>query len=85
MIMNKLKILKSALESRNDEIENYQINIDNYTLAIEKINAEHGDNQPIVEFRDNLSNLLESHKIEQLKSIIIRDVIAEQITEMEAS
>ena len=85
MIMNKLNILKSALESRNDEIENYQINIDNYTLAIEKINAEHGDNQPIVEFRDNLSNLLESHKIEQLKSIIIRDVIAEQITEMEAS
>lgn len=83
--MNKLKILKSALESRNDEIENYQINIDNYILAIEKINAEHGDNKPIVEFRDNLSNLLESHKIEQLKSIIIRDVIAEQITEMEDS
>jgi predicted DNA-binding protein len=83
--MNKLEILKSALESRNDEIENYQINIDNYTLAIEKINAEHGDNQPIVEFRDNLSSLLESHKIEQLKSIIIRDVIAEQITEMEDS
>lgn len=83
--MTKLEILKSALEHRNDEIENYQINIDNYTLAIEKINAEHSDNQPIVEFRDNLSNLLETHKIEQLKSVIIRDVIAEQITEMEDS
>ena len=81
----KIETLQSALEGRNSEIEEYQINIENYTRAIKKINAEHGDNQPILEFRDNLSNLLESHKIEQLKSIIIRDVIAEQINEMEGS
>ncbi len=83
--MSKLKTLQSALEARNDEVDNYQINIDNYTRAIEKINAEHADNPEILKFRDNLSQLLESSKIEQLKALIIRDVIAEQINEIEAS
>ena len=83
--MKNIEILQSALESRNNEIEEYQINIENYTRAIEKINAEHADNPPIVEFRDNLSALLESHKVEQLKAIIIRDVIADQLNEIEAS
>jgi len=83
--MKKLEVLQSALQSRNDEIDEYQINIDNYTRAIEKINAEHSDNPAIVEFRDYLSELLASSKIEQLKTIIIRDVVAEQITEMEDS
>ena len=83
--MNKLETLKTAVEGRNDEILNYQINIDNYERAIEKINAEHLDKPAIVEFREQLINLLESSKTEQLKSIIIRDVIADQIAELEAS
>jgi Cys-tRNA synthase (O-phospho-L-seryl-tRNA:Cys-tRNA synthase) len=83
--MNKLQTLQSALEPRNDEILNYQINIDNYTRAITKINDEHADNLALIEFRDNLSDMVESHKTEQLKAIIIRDVIADQITELEAS
>jgi hypothetical protein len=82
--MNKLETLKSAFEGRNDEIENYQINIDNYARAIDKINTEHADNAAIIEFRDNLTNLLTTSKIEQLKAIIIRDVIADQLAEMEA-
>jgi hypothetical protein len=83
--MNKLQTLQSALEPRNDEILNYQINIDNYTRAIAKIDVEHSDNPAMVEFRDGLVDLVESHKTEQLKSIIIRDVIADQIAELEAS
>ena len=83
--MNKLEILKSALNSRNDEVENYQINIDNYTRAIQKIEENYLENTKIVEFRDNLIDLLESSKTEQLKSIIIRDVITEQVKEMEDS
>lgn len=85
MIMSKIDTLKSALSGRNDEIEEYQINIDNYTRAIKKIDAEHADNPAMVDFREKLANMLEAHKIEQLKSIIIRDVIADQITESEAS
>jgi len=80
--MQKIDTLKSALIAREEEILGYQINIDNYTLAIEKINKEYSDNPAIVEFRDRLSELLESHKTEQLKAIIIRDVIADQLKDI---
>jgi hypothetical protein len=82
--MTKLETLKPALESRNEEIANYQINIDNYTRAIDKINLEHFDNPAMIEFRDHLANMLNSSKTEQLKVIIIRDVIADQLTELGA-
>lgn len=82
--MNKLETLQSALKTRNDEILGYQINIDNYSRAINKINAEYTENLAMVEFRDRLTEMLESHKTEQLKAIIIRDVIADQLTELEA-
>ena len=84
-IMKKLESLQSALVARNDEFLGYQINIDNYTRAIDKINAEHQNNPAMIEFRDRLSEMLESNKTEQLKSSIIRDVIADQLTEMEES
>jgi hypothetical protein len=83
--MEKREILQSALDARNDEFLGYQVNIDNYIRAIDKINAEHQNNPAMIEFRDRLADMLESHKIEQLKSMIIRDVIADQLNEMEAS
>lgn len=83
--MNKLETLKSNLVSRNTEVENYQINIDNFDRAIAKINADYSDNTDMIEFRDHISNILKSNKKEQLKAIIIRDVIAEQISELEAN
>lgn len=83
--MNKLETLQSALSGREEEILGYQINIDNYTRAIAKINAEHAGNPAMIEFRDRMSDLLASSKTEQLKAIIIRDVIAEQLAELEAS
>lgn len=82
--MNKLETLRSALAAREDEVVGYQINIDNYIRAIAKINTEYADNPAMVKFGDRLSELLEGHKIEQLKAIIIRDVIADQLSEMEA-
>lgn len=82
--MNKKEILKAALDNRNQEIFEYQINIDNYRLAIEKINNEYFANPAMIEFKDRLSKLLEEHLTEQLKSVIIRDVIADQLAELEA-
>lgn len=82
--MNKLTTLKEALTARDDEIMGYQINIDNYRRAIAKINAEHAGNPAMVEFRGRLSDMLASSETEQLKAKIIRDVIAEQIQELEA-
>ena len=67
--MNKLQILQEALKPRNDEILNYQINIDNYIRAIDKINTQYADNPDLIEFRDNLATQVKNHTTEQLKSI----------------
>ena len=82
--MNKIDTLKTALEGRNQEILGYQINIDNYVRAIAKINAEHADNAAMIEFRDQLADMLTSNRTEQLKTTVIRDVIVDQLTELEA-
>jgi uncharacterized transporter YbjL len=81
--MDRLETLKGAVEARNDEILGYQINIDNYERAIAKINKEYSDKPEILKFRDQLIDMLESHKTEQLKTIIIRDVIVDQLKEIE--
>lgn len=83
--MTKLEILRSALVARDEEIMGYQINIDNYDRAIAKINTEYANNIAITEFRDRLIEMLEQNKTEQLKAVIIRDVIADQLSELEDS
>lgn len=77
--MNKQEILAQALEARNQEVMGYQINIDNYTLAIEHINQS-GDSE-LEEFKNQLSNLLKSEILEQKKANVIRAVIAKQLEE----
>jgi|TARA_B100000035_G_scaffold314362_1_gene330428 predicted DNA-binding protein len=83
--MDKLTTLKAAINARHEEIFDYQINIDNYLRALEKIRVEHADKPGMNEFAENLSKLHDSCKTEQLKAIIIRDVIADQIAELEAT
>ena len=77
--MDKQAILKSALSAREDEVLGYQINIDNYTLAIAEIDTNYADDAAIQEFRARLADLLTSSIIEQRKEIIMRDVIARQV------
>lgn len=70
------EILTSALEGRERELIEYQVNIDNYRLALTKISDDDEELQP---FKQQLENLLSSSLLEQRKSQIIRDVIAEQL------
>lgn len=70
------EILTSALEARERELIEYQVNIDNYTLAIAKIADDDEELQP---FKQQLQGLLASSLLEQRKSKLIRDVIAEQL------
>ena len=77
--MNKTQILTAALEHRNAEVLQHQINIDNYTLAIAEIDANYADDEAIAEFRARLADLLASSIVEQRKEIIMRDVIAKQL------
>ncbi len=77
--MNKLEILKTALEHRQAEVFQHQINIDNYRLALEEIAANYADDADIAPFAERLRDLLSSSIIEQRKEVIMRDVIAKQI------
>ena len=71
------EILTTALEQRDREIIEYQVNIDNYRRAIAKIADDDADLLP---FRAQLQELLNSGLLEQRKSQLIRDVIAEQLS-----
>ena len=83
--MDKLETLKVNHTARIDEVAGYQLNIDNFIRAIDKIDQQYADNPAMQEFRSRLSALLEENRVEQLKAIIMRDVIADQIAELEAS
>jgi hypothetical protein len=75
--MSKLEILSEALKAREEEVLHYQINIDNYRLAIEKSK----DDEELTEFVDRLRELLASSLLEQKKAKIMLEVIREQVEE----
>lgn len=81
--MNKVELLATALEGRDQELLHYQINIDNYTLAITRINADYPDNEDLAAFRADLEARLEEEKRQQLRCRIIRDVIADQLADLQ--
>lgn len=82
----KHQTLSDALTHRISEIEGYQINIDNYTLAIAKIDADYANDPDLSgPFKADLQQRLEAEIIQQRRAIVIRDVIADQLNAMEAA
>jgi hypothetical protein len=79
MINNSYKkaLLTSALEARANEITEYQVNIDNFQLAIAKIDED----EYLQEFKKQLEELLESSLFEQAKAKIMFEVIQSQLEE----
>lgn len=71
----KKEILESAIEARIKEITEYQVNIDNFRLAIEYI----GDDLEMQDFKANLQNLLSTSMHEQKKAKIMFEVIKSQL------
>lgn len=76
--MDKLARLTEARNYREQEVLEYQINIDNYRLAIVKA-AQDPD---MVEFKAQLESLLTSSIIEQKKAKIMLEVLTEQLNAM---
>lgn len=76
---DKIEILRSNADARRQEVMNYQFNIDNFRLAIAKIEAEHLGNPAMVEFANQLRNLLASNEVEQLKEKIMLEVLEMQL------
>jgi muramoyltetrapeptide carboxypeptidase LdcA involved in peptidoglycan recycling len=69
------EILTSALETRTKEVTEYQVNITNFSLAIERI----GDDPELQDFKANLEALLASSLLEQRKAQIMLDVVQSQL------
>lgn len=78
--MTRTEILRQALDHRDQELLGYQINIDNYRLAIENIKAEYHGNEDLQVFREELQQRLDEERRQQLRSRVIRDVIAQQLS-----
>lgn len=69
------EILTSALDARIKEVTEYQVNIDNFRLAIERI----GDDQELQPFKEQITDLMQSSVLEQKKAQIMLDVIKSQL------
>jgi hypothetical protein len=74
------KILAVNLEARKEEVIHYQINIDNYTLALAKISTMNSaDREELSGFVDQLTGLLASEQLEQKKAKIMLAVLKQQL------
>lgn len=74
------EILAMALDARTQEVMHYQINIDNYTIALEEISQLNSEERnELSEFAEQLRNLLKSEKHEQKKSKLMLAVIQRQL------
>lgn len=69
------EILTSALDARIREVTEYQVNIENFRLAIGKI----GSDPELQTFRESLQDLLASSIVEQRKAKIMLEVIKSQL------
>ena len=81
----KYSFMQQLLEARDKEVAEYQLNIDNFKRAVEKIDTQYAENKDMLDFKEQLIKLLADNQREQLKSIIMRDVIADQLAELEES
>jgi len=74
------EILKSSLDARVQEVMHYQINIDNYRMALEEISKMSDDDRAILSgFADQLRTLMTSEKLEQKKAQIMLTVLKQQV------
>jgi hypothetical protein len=72
------EIVLGALEARKIEWLDYQINLENYELALSLAVDE-----DLQQFRDQLGELIRTTRIEQKKSKILLDVLTKQAEALE--
>lgn len=69
------EILTAALDARIKEVTEYQVNIDNFRLALVRI----GDDPELQEFKAQIEGLLASSIFEQKKAKIMLEVVQSQL------
>jgi undecaprenyl pyrophosphate synthase len=79
-VQTREEILKSSLDARIQEVMHYQINIDNYRIALEEISKMSDDDRAMLSgFADQLRTLMSSEKLEQKKAQIMLTVLQKQV------
>ena len=74
------EILKASLEARIQEVMHYQINVDNYRIALEEISKMSDDERVMLSgFSDQLRTLMASEKLEQKKAQVMLTVLQKQV------
>jgi translation initiation factor 2B subunit (eIF-2B alpha/beta/delta family) len=74
------EILKASLDARIQEVMHYQINIDNYRIALEEISKMSDDERVMLAgFSDQLRTLMASEKLEQKKAQVMLTVLQKQV------
>tara|TARA_R110000851_G_scaffold2217_1_gene8594 strand:- start:2856 stop:3086 length:231 start_codon:yes stop_codon:yes gene_type:complete len=69
------EILESALDARQREVIEYQVNIDNFTMAAERI----GDDLDLQNYKATISDMLTQTMVEIKKAKLMLGVIEEQL------
>lgn len=77
----KTDILKKSADARAKNVEDYQINIDNFRLAISEIEYNHPNDPEMTQYAEQLRSLLNSSLQEQKKEIVMLKVIRRQLEE----
>ena len=74
------EILRVNYDARIQEVMHYQINVDNYTLALENIAKMSADDRAeLTGFADQLTGLLASERMEQKKAKVMLEVLRQQL------
>ena len=74
------EILAVSLDARIQEVMHYQINIDNYTIALEEIgNLPPDERVELSAFAEQLRTLLTGEKLEQKKARIMLSALKRQV------
>lgn len=78
--LDRKQILMDALDARIQEVMHYQINIDNYTLALQEMaSLPEVERNELESFANQLCGLLASEILEQKKAKIMLAVIQKQV------
>jgi hypothetical protein len=74
------EILAATTDARIQEVMHYQINIDNYAIALEEIAQMSPDERnELSDFAEQLRSLLKSEKLEQKKAKLMLTVLQKQL------
>lgn len=85
--MNIKETLQQALTQRQDEIDLYQINIDNFSKSIKIIDDKYGENhflhEEMQQYKASLQKMLSENILNREKIVILKTAIEQRLKELD--